>query len=126
MHEHSLVRTLLGHVDRLCKDHGGASVCEVHVQIGPLSGVEPLLVTSAFEQLRDGTSAAHAQLVIKEVPLEVRCSYCAEESEVQDFRFRCGRCGHDDVRVVRGDEFQLVSVTLDSTDPCPQTADVMP
>ena len=126
MHEHSLVRTLLGQVDRLCKTHGGVSVLEVRVQIGPLSGVEPLLVASAFERLQDGTSAADAELVINEVPLEVQCPHCGQESEIRDFCFRCQRCGHDNVRIVRGDEFQLVSVKLDSIDPYPQPAELMP
>jgi hydrogenase nickel incorporation protein HypA/HybF len=120
MHETSLVEALLEQVQRICADDGASSVEEVHVQLGPLSGVEPLLVTTAFEWLKQGTSAAAAQLVIENVPLEAVCSHCGLESEIHDFRFFCGHCGHDDVQVVRGDEFQLVSVTVDSTDGCAQ------
>jgi hydrogenase nickel incorporation protein HypA/HybF len=126
MHETSLVAALLRQVDRVRADHSASAVTEVHVQVGPLSGVEPLLVAAAFERLKAGTSAAAARLMIEEVPLEALCSRCGLESEVLDFRFRCAHCGHDDVRVVRGDEFQLVSLTVDSADscPCPETADV--
>ena len=125
MHETSLVAALLRQVDRVCADHSALDATEVYIQLGPLSGVEPLLVAAAFERLKEGTSATSARLVIEKVPLEAVCSLCGLESEVRDFRFRCAHCGHDDVRVVRGDEFQLVSVTVDSMDPCPKTADVV-
>ena len=117
MHEHSLVRALLEQVDRLSADHGGNSVREVRVQLGPLSGVEPLLVSSAFERLKQGTSAADAQLVIDNVLLAAVCCACGQESEIDDYCFRCCHCGHDEVRVVRGDGFCLESVTVDSPEP---------
>src|SRR6478736_553626 len=103
MHEHSLVCALLEQVDRLCADHGGNPVREVRVEIGPLSGVEPLLVISAFERLKQDTSAADAQLVIDNVPLVAVCCACGQESEIEDYCFHCAHCGHVEVRVVRGD-----------------------
>jgi hydrogenase nickel incorporation protein HypA/HybF len=114
MHETSFVEALLEQVERVCADEGASSVEEVHVQLGPLSGVESVLVVAAFEWLKQGTSAADAQLVIENVPLEAVCSQCGATSEIHDFRFCCADCGHDDVQVVRGDEFQLVSVLVDS------------
>ena len=67
MHEVSLVRSLLEQVDRVVTSQGGRAAVEVCVEIGPLSGVEPLLVKEAFTQLAgDGT------LIIDEVPLTAR------------------------------------------------------
>lgn len=126
MHEHSLVRSLLGQVERLRIEQGGEQVREVRVENGPLSGVESMLVAAAFARLRhDIPAAAVAELFIDEAPLEVQCPRCGRDSEVRDFRFRCGCCGHDAVRVVRGDTFQLVSVTLDVPDPYPPMAEAM-
>ena len=51
MHEHSLVRSLLDQVEQLRRENGAVSVDVVTVEIGPLSGVEPDLIHSAFEQL---------------------------------------------------------------------------
>src|SRR5262245_46820417 len=116
MHETSLVAALLRQVERVCADHAVSDVAEVRVQLGPLSGVEALLVHAAFERLKEGTSATSARLVIDHVPLEAVCSRCGLKSEIRDYRFHCARCGHDDVRVVRGDEFQLVSVTVQTTE----------
>ncbi len=123
MHESSLVAALLRQVDRVCAEHGVSDTAEVRVQLGPLSGVEPLLVTVAFERLKPGTSADRARLTIENVPLEALCLDCGLESEIRDFRFCCAHCGHDALRIVRGDGFQLVSVTIDSADgPCENAA----
>jgi hydrogenase nickel incorporation protein HypA/HybF len=116
MHETSLVAALLRQVDRVCAEHGGPVATEVRVEVGQLSGVEPLLVASAFERLKKGTSAARAQLAIDSVPLEAVCLACGRESEVRDFHFRCPHCHHDRLRIVRGEAFQLVSVSVDSGD----------
>ena len=70
MHEHSLVHALLEQVERLAGEQGAGEVEEVRVQLGPLSGVEPLLVKTAFEMLAPATIAGQAllQRVVTERP----------------------------------------------------------
>lgn len=111
MHEQSLIRSLLKQVDELRQQHGGGLVAEVRVQLGPLSGVEPLLLASAFDQLSSETSAGGAKLAVEEVTLLAKCDSCDREFEIHDFVFRCPTC-QGNVRVTQGDEFQLVSVSL--------------
>lgn len=108
MHEVSLVRSLLEQVDRIVTSQGGRAAVEVRVEIGPLSGVEPLLVKEAFVQL-----AGNGTLIIDEVPLTARCDSCHTEFEVESFRFVCPRCDSRETCVVRGDAFRLMSVTVD-------------
>lgn len=114
MHEFSLVRTLLDQVDQVVTEHGGRVAVEVCVELGPLSGVEPLLVRSAFEQLADASSARGATLRIDEVPLTAKCTNCDTEFEVIDFRFQCPACGSRTTQTTRGDMFRLMSVTTES------------
>lgn len=113
MHERSLVKTLLKQVEEILRQHDAEQVTEVRVEVGPLSGVEPLLLSTAFEQLAPKSTAAGASLVIDEVALLGDCKSCGCEFEVNDFVFRCPTCGGN-VRVIRGDELQLVSVTLEA------------
>lgn len=113
MHEQSLVRQLLRQVDEICRVHGAECVSEVVVEAGPMAGVDPTLLASAFEQLAPTSTARGAKLVIDEVTLQARCNCCDDEFEVCDFVFRCPTCGGN-VRVIRGDELQLVSVSLRS------------
>jgi hydrogenase nickel incorporation protein HypA/HybF len=112
MHEVSLVRQLLNQVAAVAAEHGGAQVEEFLIEIGPLSGVEPLLVRSAYEQLTAGSADPPAKLLIDEVPLEGVCDCCNRPFVVDRFRFICPQCGSSQVRVVRGDECRLVSVTI--------------
>ncbi len=111
MHEFSLVRSLLEQVERIVTEQGGRAAVEVRVEIGPLSGVEPLLVKEAFSQL-----SVDATLIIDEVPLMARCHSCAREFELKDFRFACPHCNSRETSIVRGDTFRLMSVTVDISD----------
>ena len=108
MHEVSLVRSLLEQVSRIVAEQGGRAAVEVRVEIGPLSGVEPLLVKAAFAQL-----ASDSTLIIDEVPLTARCQSCHTEFELEHFRFVCPHCDSRETNVVRGDAFRLMSVTVD-------------
>ncbi len=111
MHEQSLVRTLLKQVDAIRREHGADQIREVRVEVGPLSGVEPLLLESAFDQLAAGTFADGATLAIDEVTLQAECRSCRQQFEVDAFDFRCPDCGGH-VRILRGDELMLVSVSV--------------
>lgn len=111
MHELSLVKSLLAQVDRIRSDNGGLAVDGIHVEVGPLSGVEPVLLQTAFEQIAQEYGVAGARLVIDEVPLTARCKSCGPVA-VEPVRIRCPHCGNDDVQIVSGDEVRLNSVTI--------------
>ncbi|HUE69702.1 MAG TPA: hydrogenase maturation nickel metallochaperone HypA [Pirellulaceae bacterium] len=111
MHEQSLVRDLLAQVRETAASSAG-QVEEVLVAIGPLSGVEPLLVASAFEQLTQGTEMAGARLVIEETPLRLACRDCGAEFETGDIDFACPRCRSCRTRVVAGEHVILRSLVV--------------
>lgn len=113
MHEWSFARSLLQQASGIAREQGGARLLEVQVSIGPLSGVEASLLESAFEQLACDEGLASTRLVVETTPLVVRCRDCDSESSLSEFVFRCPACQSPAVRVVRGDQLQLVSVTVD-------------
>ncbi len=114
MHEVSLVRSLLEQVDRIVIEQDGRAAVEVRVEIGPLSGVEPLLLKEAFAQL-----AGNGTLIIDEVPLTARCDSCHTEFELETFGFVCPHCDSRETSIVRGDTFRLMSVTVDVPEDVP-------
>ncbi len=107
MHERSLVKTLLRHVNQVAAENRASNVLDVTVQIGPLSGVEVGLVESAFNEL-----ATTMKLNVVETALVIECLQCHRVSELPDFIFRCPGCDSGRVQVISGDEFQLVSLTI--------------
>ena len=68
MHEQSLIKSLLTQVEQICRQHDSERVTEVRIEVGPLTGVEPLLLLSAFDLLTPQSVAAGARLVIDKVP----------------------------------------------------------
>jgi hydrogenase nickel incorporation protein HypA/HybF len=115
MHEMSLVRNLISQVQSIVRDNQAESAEEVLVEVGPLAGVEIELVKSAFTQLGSEGDQGIGKLTIHSVPLVIRCRDCDGESELNDFVFRCPVCKSGHVQVIRGDEFRLVSITLNET-----------
>jgi len=113
MHETSLVRSLIRQVWQLVAQHGGGQVSEVLLEVGPLSGVEPLLLQSAWREQVSEMEFATTVLSIDEVPLTVRCCGCDHEFESVKFNFRCPCCQGVDTHVIRGEGLLLQSITLD-------------
>ncbi len=112
MHESSLVASLLRQLNELVVENGGGRVESIRVEVGPLSGVEPLLLNEAFRRLRVDTAANDAELVIDAVGLTCRCRNCRTEYMTAELRFVCPTCGGDDVKVTSGDSVVLHSFTL--------------
>ncbi len=117
MHEESLVRSLFQQVDRLIENNGGVTAREIHVEVGTLSGVEPALLSSAFERLIVQSTFPAASLNVTTSVLTARCEDCGSESEVRDFRFVCPQCEGRRLRVISGDSVRLLSVVLELPEP---------
>lgn len=112
MHESSLVRALLTQVREACQPYSPIDIDEVVIAIGPLAGVEPLLVASAFELLTQNTDLAHARLVIRQVPLRLACQTCGGEHESDEIRFHCPNCTSPRTQVIGGDGMILRHITV--------------
>lgn len=115
MHEYSLMNSLLNQVTELCEQNQGDHVTEIVVESGPLSGVEPLLLQTAFSQLASGSLAENAKLIIHEVPLKASCLNCQHSFEVSRFDFHCPECHSGKTQVTQGDQFQLTRISVHET-----------
>lgn len=116
MHERSLVRSLLNQVERLRLEHHALSVDVVTVELGPLSGVEPELIRSAFEQLAPLQFTSTPRLDVQLIDLTIRCRKCKVEAAVPQITFQCPACFSSRVQVIRGDQFRLIDVSLQISD----------
>ena len=112
MHESSLVRTLLAQVRETCQPYSPIDIDEVVIAIGPLAGVEPLLVASAFDLLTRETYLANVRLVIQQVPLRLACQSCGGEHESAEITFVCPSCASPRTLVIAGDGMILRHIIL--------------
>jgi hydrogenase nickel incorporation protein HypA/HybF len=113
MHEYSLVRALLRQVYQVVAEHPGSHVVSVRVRIGEFSGVEPDLLSSAYDDLVQETPLQDAALNMVRVPLEGLCDQCGNQFRVERFNFQCDNCGGVQLTLCGGEEMLLDSVMME-------------
>jgi hydrogenase nickel incorporation protein HypA/HybF len=116
MHELSVCHGLIAEVQRVAREQHAQRVVSITVRIGPLSGVEPQLLQSAYPLASAGTIAANATLIVECSTIRVCCLECGAQSQAQATRLLCARCGHWRVQLLSGDELLLASVELERED----------
>ena len=113
MHELSVCQSMLQQVETIAAQHQAKQVSVVKVQIGPLSGIEPHLLSQAFPLACAGTIAAAAELVMETLPVRILCNSCGQESEIPANKLVCTHCGDWQTQLLSGDEMLLASVELE-------------
>ena len=116
MHELSICQQLINQVEAIAYEHRAWRVNAIHLQIGPLAGIEIPLLKQAFTVACANTLAESATLETKPAPIRVRCRTCGAESEALANRLLCGACGDWHTDLLSGDELLLVSLELDLED----------
>ena len=124
MHEVSLVRSLLSQVLTAAMPVPPVLIRKVFVSVGPLTGVEPLLVEQAFYEQRAAFELDRCQLEIEETILEGMCLDCNHIFEIVDYAFHCPKCDSGAVRVTQGDGFFLLRLEVEETEATPCSTSV--
>jgi hydrogenase nickel incorporation protein HypA/HybF len=112
VHELSVCQAMLTQVAELAAGRGASVVERITIEVGPLSGVEPALLASAFAILRAGGCAAEATLSIESTPVTISCLTCGGQSQTRPNRLVCALCGGFRTRIVAGDELRLRRIEL--------------
>ena len=119
MHELSLCMNLIDQLTALAARHQATAVARIELQVGTLSGVEPLLLEDAFPMASAGSIAEKAVLAIKIIAPQIRCRRCHLEAQAEPNRLVCTSCGSLDTELLRGQDLILSRVELvrDTTAP---------
>lgn len=112
MHETSLMAILLKRVAEELSKAGASRATSIRIGVGALAGVDPCLLTVAFQQFSTGTPAEGARLEVATVPLTALCEACGARFTVEQFRFHCSICGSGRTRVIAGEQVILESLTV--------------
>ena len=114
MHELAICQSLLAQVEEIASENKAERVSVITVQIGPLSGVVPMLLKRTFAVARRGTLAANAKLVMEETQARIRCRGCGSDATVPENRLVCPACGDFHTTLIGGNELILKRVTLNA------------
>jgi len=115
VHELAVAQALVEQVDAVISQHQASSATSIRVRIGPLAGVVPELLATAFPLAAAGSRMERAQLEFARAPIRVRCQTCGAETEAAMNRLICGACGDWHTQIVSGDELLLESVELETS-----------
>ena len=110
MHEYSIGQALMERIEAETSARGATAVHRVRITIGEVAGIEPELLASAFDILRERTICHHAVLDIKRVPARWACQTCSTPIQIGGV-LRCPSCG-DAARLVGGDEIVLAQLEM--------------
>ena len=112
MHELSVCLSLLQQMESIARQHNAATIDQVFLKVGPLSGVEPELLRKAYPLAVAGTVAENAELFIEYGEVIVTCTECGAESPAKPNRLLCAACGDFRTRLISGDEMILERIEL--------------
>ena len=111
MHEYSIVQAWLERVDAEARARRAASVQRLCVRIGELSGVEPQLLSTAFETFRERTICERAELDLQLVAARWECPSCGRDIRRGE-RLVCPACDMP-ARLTAGDEIMLDQIEME-------------
>ncbi|MEM8601643.1 MAG: hydrogenase maturation nickel metallochaperone HypA [Bacteroidota bacterium] len=112
MHEVSLVRSVIASLDDALDAEERAALEEIRLKVGTLSGVEPMLLETAYGFVVQGTPYDGVRLAITSVPARVRCGSCTTEFTPVRQRFVCPVCDTPSNDLLAGDELLIEQVVL--------------
>jgi hydrogenase nickel incorporation protein HypA/HybF len=112
MHEFSVARSLVTEIRQIVANQGGGSITAVELDIGPLSGVEPLHLAEAFRILTAEGELSQTVLHVNEVLLQACCNSCGRRFAIHDYQFRCPHCGDSKLLIERGDGVIIRTLTI--------------
>ncbi len=111
MHEYSIVEALMGRVESEARTRRAISVGRIRVALGELSGVDPELLSKAYEVFREKTLCETADLEIRTVPARWACPSCGLPLAPGEI-LRCPSC-QIPARLEAGDEIVLEQIEME-------------
>jgi hydrogenase nickel incorporation protein HypA/HybF len=113
MHELSIALSLLDVAALEAQRHGCVEVMAIHLKLGPLSGVAPQALLSAYDLAREGGPLKEARLVIEEAPVLAHCPTCQTTRAVVSVQnLACAECGTPTPQLVSGRELEIVALEI--------------
>ncbi len=111
MHEYSIVSSLLERVGAEARTHNAIAVHRLTIRIGAAAGVDPDLLSKAYEHFRAGTICARAELCVERVAERWACPVCGRTLE-RGAVLSCQGCGMP-ARLMAGDEIILERIEME-------------
>ena len=116
MHELSIAASIVDAVTETAAGYPGARVREVRLRVGALASVIEDSLQFCWGVTIDGTPLAGAKLVVRLLPVVIRCENCGVDEQIGVQSFRCPRCGGPAADIRQGRELEIESIEIEEPD----------
>lgn len=114
MHEFSICQSLVADVLKELDKLKNRRVClkKVRILAGQYNRLVPASMRMAYQVLTEDTPAAGSKLLIKSIPVRLKCRLCGWQGAARDICFVCRKCGRADTEIIGGKEICLESLEV--------------
>jgi hydrogenase nickel incorporation protein HypA/HybF len=115
MHEFSICQSLVADVLRelgKVKDKQ-ARLKKVRILSGRYHRLVPASMKLAYKILTKNTPAEGSSLLVKSIPIKLKCRQCGWEGSTRDICFVCRKCGGAETDITGGRELYLDSIEVE-------------
>jgi hydrogenase nickel incorporation protein HypA/HybF len=113
MHELSIALSLLETLEIEAIRRAPARITAIYLKIGPLSGVIPSALLSAFELIIEGTELQQCKIHIEETRVIIHCPTCLADRSVESVQLMsCTVCGTASADIAAGRELDFCSMEI--------------
>ena len=113
LHELSIAMSILDVAADEARRQGGGRVVALHLRLGPLSGVVPEALLSAWAVACESSDLAGCRLVIEPVPITIDCPACHAPRPARSLQdLCCATCGTPAARVITGREMEVAALEM--------------
>ncbi len=113
MHELSLCQSMLDIVERTMREHPGAKLKIIRLDIGKGATIEPILLTDAFAIITEGGPFADVEFDINTIPIVGRCRDCGKSFTYQEMALGCPSCESTNIVIESGMELDIRELEID-------------
>lgn len=115
MHEFAITESLLEIALRHGKDAGATQITDLYLVIGALSSIVDDSVQFYWDIVAKDSLAEGAELHFNRLNVEMCCQACEHVYEPKGDDISCPACSSIDVRIQRGEEFYLESISIEGS-----------
>lgn len=113
MHELEITKHILEDSIQEAKRYQAVRIREIHLTIGPFSGIVPACVQMYIEVLAKGTIAEGVQIRSRMIPLQIKCLDCGKTSEIDRMHIECPYCHSLHLKRLSGKECLIERLEVD-------------
>ena len=110
MHEFSIIQNIVDIVKASALKSGVSHVNTVEIEVGQASGVVTEAMQFAWQSFTNEQLLLHAQLIIREIPLQLRCNNCKKKFSPKEVYEPCPFCGEFGSEILKGRELKVIAI----------------